>query len=102
MDTQWRESGLTIVLLPGGTYGDQLLAVAKQWTEMRLLTEAIWVRPEFLESGSSTPPRQTALVLGESPNGEPIEVEIDHFEQHARQQHLTVRLLVVRSVSDNL
>lgn len=102
MGTQWRESGLTIVLLPGGTSGDQLLAVAKQWTEMQLLTEAIWVRPEFLESGSATPPRQKALVLGESHDGEPVEVEIDLFEQLARQQLLTVRLLVVRSVSESL
>lgn len=101
-ENNWQESGLTIVLLPSGDAGDSILAVAKRWTEMQLLAEAIWVRPEFLQSGSTTPPRQKAIVLGETHTGDPIEVEVDLFEQLARQQLLTVRLLVVKMVSETL
>lgn len=101
-ENQWQESGLTIVLLPSGEFGDELLEVAKRWTEMQLLSEAIWVRPEFLQPTTKAPPRQRALVIGENHVGEPIEVEVDLFEQLARQQLLTVRLLVVRAVSERI
>jgi hypothetical protein len=99
-ENRWGEGGLTIVLLPSGELGTELLEVAKQWTEMKLLTQALWVRPEFLESGTKNPPKQKALVLGEDRDGKPLEVEVDLFEQLARQQLFIVRLLVVRSASD--
>jgi hypothetical protein len=99
---RWGDAGLTIVLLPSGAQGEGLLGVAKYWTEMKLLSQAVWIRPEFLASGSQKPPKQKALVLGTDSEGKPLEIEVDLFEQLARQQLLTVRLLVVRSVSDNL
>lgn len=97
---RWGEGGLTIVLLPSGTLGDELLSVAKQWTDMKLLSQAVWVRPEFLESQVANPPKQKALILGEDSDGAAVEAEVDLFEQLARQQLLIVRLLVVRSVSE--
>ncbi len=99
---RWGEAGLTIILLPSGKQGESLLSVAKYWTEMKLLSQAVWIRPEFLETGSKNPPKQKALILGEDSDGKLKEVEVDLFEQLARQQLLTVRLLVVRTVSDNL
>ncbi len=99
---RWGDTGMTIVLLPEGLQGEALLAVARQWTEMKLLSQAVWVRPEFLEPENTNPPRQRAMIIGTDRDGEPIEVEVDLFEQLARQQLLTVRLLVVRSVSEHL
>lgn len=99
---RWGDTGMTIVLLPEGQQGESLLSVARQWTEMKLLSQAVWVKPEFLESEETNPPRQRAMIIGADRDGEPVEVEVDLFEQLARQQLLTVRLLVVRSVSEHL
>lgn len=99
---RWEETGMTIVLLPDGEAGEELLSVAKQWTDMKLLSQAIWVRPEFVDGVTKNPPEQRALVLGADRDGESIEVEVDLFEQLARQQLLTVRLLVVRAISEHL
>jgi len=99
---RWGDSGMTIVLLPDGEHGEALLSVAKQWTEMKLLAQAVWIKPEFLEETEKNPPRQRAIVIGADRDSEPVEVEVDLFEQLARQQLLTVRLLVVRSVSESL
>ena len=102
LTNRWGEGGLTIVLLPSGQLGDELLSVAKQWTELKLLSQAVWVRPEFLDTSVSNPPKQTALILGENHEGAMLEVEVDLFEQLARQQLLLVRLLVVRGVSETV
>jgi len=99
---RWREGGLTIVLLPSGGLGTELMDVAKQWTDMKMLSQALWIKPEFLASGKKNPPKQRALVLGEDRDGKPLEVEVDLFEQLARQQLLIVRLLVVRSISESV
>ncbi len=99
---RWGEAGMTIVLLPDGEQGDSLLGVARQWTDMKLLSRAVWVKPEYLDSEQSNPPRQRAMIIGADRDGEPVEVEVDLFEQLARQQLLAVRLLVVRSVSEHL
>lgn len=101
LTNRWGEGGLTIVLLPSGQLGDELMSVAKQWTDLKLLSQAVWVRPEFLDASATNPPKQRAVILGDDRDGGALEVEVDLFEQLARQQLLLVRLLVVRSVSDN-
>jgi hypothetical protein len=68
---------------------------------MKLLSHALWIRPEFLEPDKPKPPRQRAVIIGADRDGKQTEVEVDLFEQLARQQLLTVRLLVVRSVSES-
>jgi hypothetical protein len=96
MRNLWRDTGLTIVLLPSGEQGDRLFSVAKLWTELKMLAPAMWVREELLKSATERPPRQTALVLGNELSGAASEVEVDLFEQLARQPLDRVRLLVVR------
>ncbi|MEN9993182.1 MAG: hypothetical protein RLY83_752, partial [Actinomycetota bacterium] len=56
MRNLWKDSGLTIVLLPSGVQGDKLYGVAKLWTELRMLAPAIWVRHELLKSETVRPP----------------------------------------------
>ena len=102
MRNLWKDSGLTIVLLPSGIQGDKLYGVAKLWTELRMLTPAIWVRHELLQSETTRPPQQQALVLGTDQQGQVTEIQVDLFEQLARQPLNRVRLLVVRNALPNV
>lgn len=101
-DPIWGESGLSITLLPSGEQGDALFEVATAWTRLRLLAPSMWVRAEWLDSKSGNPPRQTAVVLGASRAEEPHRVEVDLFEQLARQNLGQIRLLVVRTAIPDL
>lgn len=98
----WGDSGITIVLLPSGDQGETLLEVAKQWTELRLLSPSMWVRPELLKESPSGPPRQDSIVLGAARQGGIHQVTVDLFEQLAREKISSVRLLVVRTLSPNM
>lgn len=95
----WAEAGMTIVVLPSGTQGKKLFEVAKSWTELKLLAPSIWVMHEWLDSEAGNPPKQRAVVLGTKSSGALAQVDVDLFEQLARQQLLKVRLLAVRSLS---
>jgi hypothetical protein len=90
---------MTIVVLPSGTQGKKLFEVAKSWTELKLLAPSIWVMHEWLDSEAGNPPKQRAVVLGTKSSGALAEIDVDLFEQLARQQLLRVRLLAVRSLS---
>lgn len=91
----WGKAGITIVVLPAGTQGDVLYAVAKEWTALRLLSPSIWVRPEDLATGDG-PPRIDATVMASTRAGESKEKRIDLFKLLALQKLTVVRLLVVR------
>ena len=101
-DPIWGEPGLSITLLPSGPQGDALFEVATAWTKLRLLAPSMWVRAEWLDSTGTNPPRQTAVVLGASRAEEPHMVEVDLFEQLARQNLGQIRLLVVRTAVPDL
>jgi hypothetical protein len=101
MRNLWRDSGLTIVVLPSGEQGDRLYEVAKLWTELKMLAPAMWVREELLDPVMDGPPKQTAIVLGNKLGGATDEVMVDLFQQLARQPLSLVRLLVVRSAIPN-
>jgi len=102
MRNLWNDSGLTIVVLPSGEQGDRLYEVAKLWTELKMLAPAMWVREELLDPIVSGPPKQTAIVLGNKLGGAIEEVNVDLFQQLARQPLGIVRLLVVRSAIPNI
>jgi len=101
-DPIWGESGLSVIVLPSGQQGDVLFDVAKSWTGLKLLSPSMWVRAEWLDESKGNPPRQTATVLGASRAGEPHQVEVDLFEQLARQNIGQMRLLVVRTAAPNV
>ena len=98
-DPIWGESGLSVIVLPSGQQGDVLFDVAKSWTGLKLLSPSMWVRAEWLDESKGNPPRQTATVLGASRAGEPHQVEVDLFEQLARQNIGQMRLIVVRTAA---
>lgn len=94
----WRETGLSVILLPSGEQGQSLFEIAKLWAELRLISPAIWVRAEDLELGKTGPPKVKATVLGNNKKGEPALIEIELFNQLARESLGLVRLVVLRSV----
>ena len=98
MKSVWKQSGLSIILLPSGEQGKRLLEVAKLWTELRLLTPAMWISADMLMEGNTKPPLQRALVVGFDKSGQVSEIEVELFDQLSRQELGLVRLLVVRSI----
>jgi hypothetical protein len=66
-----------------------------------MLAPAMWVRQELLDPIVDGPPKQTAVVLGNKLGGSTDEVNVDLFQQLARQPLSLVRLLVVRSAIPN-
>lgn len=101
MTDLWSESGQSIILLPSGKQGGDLFEVAKLWTELRLIGPAVWVRPEMLADEAIRPPLQQGTVLGIGKSGSAQQVDVDLFEQLARQELKTVRLIVVRTAIPN-
>jgi len=97
----WAEAGMTIVVLPSGAQGEKLFEIARSWTQLKLLAPSVWVKHEWLDVDAGNPPKQKAVVLGINSSGGVAQVDVDLFEQLARQQLLKVRLLAVRSLSNS-
>jgi hypothetical protein len=88
---------MTIVVAPSGKQGENLFAVAKLWAELKLLSPSVWVLDSTSASKGDRPPKQKALVLGNVRSGTATTIEVDLFEQLARQSLYNVRLVVVRN-----
>ena len=93
----WQDSGMTIVVAPSGKQGEDLFAVAKLWAELKLLSPSIWIVNSSSVSKGEKPPKQKALILGNLRSGSATTIEVDLFEQLARQSLYNVRLVVVRN-----
>jgi hypothetical protein len=88
---------MTIVVAPSGKQGEDLFAVAKLWAELKLLSPSIWIVNSSSVSKGEKPPKQKALILGNLRSGSATTIEVDLFEQLARQSLYNVRLVVVRN-----
>ena len=70
MAFRWPKEGVSVVLLPSGELGQQVLSLAKEWTAHRLLAPSLFVvveeqDPRALEPfTSSGPVRMAAHVIG--------------------------------------
>jgi len=95
----WLESRATIVLLPSAEEGVELFELAKNWAEVGLLGPALWVTPESVTFPENEPVLVTAKVLGNDRDGQPLLVEVDLFEQLARENLSIIRLVKVRSLT---
>ncbi|MDP3208740.1 MAG: hypothetical protein Q8M65_06295, partial [Rhodoglobus sp.] len=102
LDPIWSQSGLSVVLLPAGERGLTLLELARDWTVLKLLRPSVWVRPEEVTAIPGEPPRVLAHILGSSTTNELEEIEVDLFEQLARQGLTGTRLLVVRPLAEGV
>jgi hypothetical protein len=96
----WDAGALSIILIPSGKQGSELLDLARDWTARGLLGPAAWVRPEAVELVEGAPPKVGAIVIA-SDGGTVIEQELDLFEVLASQSLSRVRLIKVRSAVAN-
>jgi len=93
----WQDSGMTIVVAPSGKQGEDLFTVAKLWAELKLLSPSVWILDSSSAAKGERPPKQKALILGNVRSGSATTIEVDLFEQLARQSLFNVRLVVVRN-----
>ena len=88
---------MTIVIAPSGKQGENLFTVAKLWAELKLLSPSVWILDSSSAKRGDRPPKQTAIILGNVRSGTAKTIEVDLFEQLARQSLFNVRLVVVRN-----
>lgn len=102
MAFRWPKEGVSVVLLPSGELGQQVLSLAKEWTAHRLLAPSLFVvveeqDPRALEPfTSSGPVRMAAHVIGR--DGTVVDSLID---QLGRDDLDLLRVLACRFVEDS-
>lgn len=102
MAFRWPKEGVSVVLLPAGELGQQVLALAKEWTTHRLLAPSLFVvveeqDPKALEPfATSGPVRVTAHVIGRDGS-----VEDSLIDQLGRDDIDLLRVLACRFVEDS-
>jgi hypothetical protein len=95
----WVDAHASIVLLPSGELGQELLTLVNTWAESGLIGPAFWVSPESVTTFVDEPPRIRAQVVGCDASRVLVTTEVDLFEQLAREEFEKVRLLKVRSAT---
>ena len=95
----WLDGRATIVVLPSGDEGMSLFALAENWSEVGLLGPALWVEPKRVSTPEGEPVVVEAVVLGNDRSGNHVQIVVDLFEQLAKENLSTIRLIQVRSVS---
>jgi hypothetical protein len=95
----WLDSTVSVILLPSGDQGDELIALIARWTTLGILGPALWVRPEAVDKSGGGPPKIDATILGETQQREQKTLRVDLFEVLAREPLRKVRLLKVRSAA---
>lgn len=95
----WLDGRATIVVLPSGDEGMALFALAENWSEVGLLGPALWVEPKRVSTPEGEPVVVEAVVLGNDRAGNHVQIVVDLFEQLAKENLSTIRLIQVRSVT---
>ena len=102
MAFRWPKEGVSVVLLPSGELGQQVLSLAKEWTEHRLLAPSLFIvveeqDPRALEPFKSVGPvKMAAHVIGR--DGSVVDSLID---QLGRDDIDLLRVLACRFVEDS-
>jgi len=96
----WQHKALTIVVFPGAG-ADEVAKVLQDWTLDRLLGSFIWVMPEDITLLEDEPVQVNASVFGINSLGELQQVKVDLFQELARNEFETVRLVAVRVLRKN-
>ena len=97
----WPSGSVSVIMLPSGWDGQEVLELAEQWTASWLLTPALWVIDTQVPEKSDGPPEVKAFVLGRDSNGRPDKTEVDLFWALGSQPFRLVRLVAVRSEQDS-
>lgn len=100
----WESEAVSIIVLPSGKQGDQILALAQEWSRSWLLTPALWMLadeiPEFIEDLSvdlQVPPKLNAYLLGRDTEQRSVKEDVDVFWTLGSQPFKKVRFIAVRT-----
>jgi hypothetical protein len=100
MTSIWQHKAVTVVVFPGAG-ADEVGKVLQDWTLDRLLGPFVWVMPEDITLLDDEPVRVNASVFGINSLGELQQVKVDLFQELARNEFETVRLVAVRVLRKN-
>ena len=91
--SSWHEGSATVILLPGGEDGQQILEIVEEWTQCWMLKPAFWVHSTDAKISDDAVPRISTSVVGR--NGRR---EIDLLDYLSREDFDQVRLIAIRTV----
>ena len=92
----WHEGSASVVLLPSGETGAELIKLVSEWTKSWMLKPAFWISETDIVDSSDGPPRIFATITGR--NGSE---RIDLFSQLTRLDINNIRVLAARVVGAN-
>jgi hypothetical protein len=93
----WASNTVSVIVLPSGQDGEELLEIAKQWTASFVLGPALWVQDHHIPEDTGEAPDVKAFVLGRNKIGEPENSLVNLFWALGSQEFSLVRILAVRS-----
>ena len=96
MKLAFRNQSASIILLPDGEWGEELLHLAENWSKNWLIQPAYWLRLSDITHSEGRPPEVLATVVGR--NGRRT---VDLFEQLSRYSISLLRLISIRLVEES-
>ena len=103
----WKSGAISIIALPSGEQGKQILDLAEEWSRSWLLTPALWMLAEEIPSFDTTqdldlqvPPALSAYLLGRDSEQQSVREKIDVFWTLGSQQFEKIRFIAVRTEQD--
>ena len=91
----WPAQAASVIVLPSGERGAQLLEMAKTWSQSGILGQALWVLPkDNLEASHN-------LSINSQIFGREQVIELDLFQQLAQNPLKTLRIIAVRMITDS-
>ena len=96
MKLAFRNQSASIILLPDGEWGEELLHLAENWSKNWLIQPAYWLRLSDIKYVEGRPPEVLATVVGR--NGRRT---VDLFEQLSRYEISLLRLISIRLVEES-
>ena len=101
MTFKWANNSISIVLLPLESRYSQVHVQLKQWIADSLLGPFILLTAEDIVREPFGPPKVLGTVWGLNEDRELTGIEVDVFEELAKNRFKIVRLLAVRVLSNN-
>ncbi len=100
----WDSEAVSIILLPSGEQGQELLDLAQEWSKSWLLTPAFWMLADEIPNFGNVkgnelpvPPTLWAYLLGRGSDGESVKEKVDAFWVLGSQRFKKIRFIAVRT-----
>ncbi len=100
MSFKWVNNSVSIVLLPSEDRYPKLHEQLKEWIGDGLLGNFIWMTAGDITKEGFGPPTTRGTVWGLDENRELVGIEVNPFDELARNKFKTVRLVAVRVLSN--